>query len=202
LETLPGIASLVARYRGTRPYISITAAVWSLPSGAEAQALPGPPLATNADGIRVWILPAAAALPPSVLDNFNARLANLDGAAMISRSSIWVLNGTQGEIRRGKWANSAGRNLFGGLVIDAAGKFVFSSVKLSVGVTATQLVPSPSGGAPTVKTNLTAGCQAVVENKGALVIDAGYANDDTGKVYWIVLSPEALDARGIPIGLK
>jgi len=87
-------------------------------------------------------------------------------------------------------------------VIDAAGKFVFSSVKLSVGVTATQLVPSPSGGAPTVKTNLTAGCQAVVENKGALVIDAGYANDDTGKVYWIVLSPEALDARGIPIGLK
>jgi hypothetical protein len=196
LESLPGIKSVVERYHQQKPRIFTDAGVWTVPPGALDSAVLGSPMATNTSGVRVWIL------PPTAVSNFNARLKKTPGAAPAITPKLWLLNNTQGRIQTGAWVNVGTNNLFAGFTMDVGGKAVFSSVKMSLGITMTKVVSGTGKGLLTLQTNLATGCEVVLPDNGAVVIDGGAARNDGGKGYWFVVSPSVRDMSGKPYGTK
>ena len=196
MRTWPVVAPLLARSRAQQPRILVTSSIWTIPPAAMNEMTLGAPIATNANGVQVWIL------PPARLNKLKQQISGMPGASTLMAPSILLLNGTHGQVQAGTTTNIAGTNLFNGLVIDVEAKTMFSSIKTSVGVTATELTNPSDHSLPKIKINLTAACQTLVLNNGALVIDGGTARDGKGNGYWIMVSPSALDAKGKPLELK
>ncbi len=142
------------------------------------------PFATNASGLRIWVLSATE------LASFRKRLSAVTGASRLSKSRVQTADGMQAQL-----------SVIGptSLTVDILPKVASGSIKLTIGVTATELIASAPGNRGVTKTNLAAACRVLVPNAGGLIIDGGNAKDGTGNTYWLIASPTVVDARGNPI---
>ncbi len=178
---------VAGRFWPHKTSIRIDASCLTLSAAAGEQTGLGVPFATNADGLRIWVL------SPDELASFQRHLKDLPGASLISgpRSRIQTANGIQAEMSVGGPTNR--------LAIDLLPRVVSSSIRLTIGATATEWGAPPFGKAALVKTNFAAACRALVPNAGGLVMAATNTKDDSENAWWFIASPVKVDAQGNPI---
>jgi hypothetical protein len=145
----------------------------------------GTPVATNADGLRAWVL------SPSRLQAFIEPADARTGEVGMRSYSI-VFDGQQSiGFQNRAYLPVNGTNDAISLRTSIVPKIASDSVQLTVGVTWTGGSITPSNA------NLIA-CRALLPNGGALVIDCGQAKSVGGKDYWFLFSPLALGAGAKP----
>lgn len=192
---------MIHNYWHGRPNIKIDANVLTFSAAAANQTGLGPPDATNADGLRIWLV------SQTELAAFRSRLIGLPGAKTISRSRIQTGDGGQANLQEGGpvimgpqgsgTTNWSTQNHFS---VTVTPKIASTSIRLTISVLATEEIVS-QGSRPTVKTNLAAACRILAPNTGGLIIDGGRAKDGSGNSYWLIASPTAVDSNGNPVKL-
>jgi hypothetical protein len=191
----------IHNYWHSRPNIKIAADVMSFSAAAAEQIGLGAPAATNTDGLRLWLV------SPSDLAVFQNRLVGLSGVKTISKSRIQTRDGMQGNVQEGGPAITGSQgslttnwSTMNHFTVTLTPKIASSSIRLTIGVLATEETISPSS-RPTIKTKLAAACRILTPNGGALIIDGGNATDGSGNSYWLIASPTAVDSNGNPVKL-
>ncbi|MDB6108878.1 MAG: hypothetical protein JWR69_628 [Pedosphaera sp.] len=185
--TLMNLTGPLWRYvQRNGPSIKIDSSLFKLSLTAVQQTSLGFPLATNAQGLRAWVL------PPAELNDFKQRLRGLPGVRHLNSAGIQTGDGTQASLSNGGSVLMAGTAVQAGLTIDVAPQRVRQSLRLNLGVTSTEPTNSSPNSAPSIRTNLALACQALLPNAHGLVLDGGNG-------YWFILSPTLVDARGRPI---
>jgi len=147
---------------------------------------------TNAEGLRAWIIPPEEMLALAIECKMSPGVQALGGAA------VTTFEGGQARVSSG--SNPAGVNGFCGIMLDILPEIERGSIKLLLGVTATDWIASPSGTTVGVETNISASCRAMIPNGGALLLQG--ANRGSGTNHWMVISAMAIDAKGNPLKLE
>ena len=187
--------SFVWRFWRTKPIISITANLLTLPATAVDQTGLRTPVATNADGILAWIL------SPTELSVFRQQLQTIPGVDRLGSPGVTVFSGRQAQVQVVDTVQVQGKPTPVGLVVNLLPRASAGSINLAMSATSTEpFVPQP-GGALEVRTNLAAACRVFIPNAGGLVLGSGNAKDADGKSNWLIVSPTAVDAKGNPIKL-
>jgi hypothetical protein len=185
--------SFVWRFWRRQPAIQIDSSLLTLSAAAAAQTGLGVPVATNANGMRAWIL------SPAELDALQQRLKTIPDATLLSRPSVQTLSGRQAQVQVVDLVTVAGKSTPVGLIVDLFPRAASGSVKLTMSATSTErFVPHP-GGALAVRTNFAAACRVFIKSTGGLVVDGGDAKDSGEKSHWIIIHAVVLDAQGKPI---
>lgn len=184
-----------------RPNINIDTDVLTFSAAAADQTGLGAPDATNADGLRIWLV------SQTELAAFKKNVAALPGAKTVSRSILHTGDGGRANVQEGGPAiigrqsspstNSSNLNHFS---VTLTPKIASTSIRLTIGVLATEETISP-GSRSAVKTNLAAACRILAPKAGAVIIDGGKAKDGSGNSYWLIASPTAVDSNGNPVKL-
>lgn len=180
-------------HRKNRPQITIHSSIVTLPAMAEPAGL-GAPLATNATGMRAWIL------SPPAAKTFMQKLKTAPGMSVLSSPQLSTIDGGQGRVGMLDMVPVANKFIPVGITIDLLPKVMRNSVNLAVAATFTEMAPPSSGRGLTIQTNFATGCRVAVPNGGSLVIE-GDRRMQSGTNYWLIVSPTATDARGNPIKL-
>lgn len=186
-------APLWRRYWSTQPQILIDSRLLTLSATATDQAGLGAPVATNSHGLRAWTLSSAE------LGGLLQRLQAAPHVSLLSRPRIQTANGAQGQVFFGNTSYVAGTNLPVGVTMELVPQMISGSIKLTLGVSSTEIVSLASGYPAAVRTNLAVACRVCLSNAGGLVVEDASARDATGKTHWLIVSPIPLDARGNPI---
>jgi hypothetical protein len=190
-------APLWRRYWNSRPQILIDSSLLAISAGVTEPAGLATPVATNANGMRAWILSAAE------LSTFQQRLTTISGASFLARPRAQTAAGTSVGTFFGSTGLVAGKNVPIGLTLYLAPEVRSGSIQLLVDFTSTSIesVASPSANAAALSTNLVVPCRVLVPNSGGLVVAGGNARDPRGTNYWLIIRPTAVDARGEPMKL-
>jgi len=184
------------RFRPAPGFVDLSAKILTLRASEAWGKNLGAPSATDANGMRAWILPATewSAFKEQLKAKFGAsitsapRVETLDGMAT-ALSSTEVIKATA------PTNDHAGNEMLTTLVY-LTPKTISSSVRIVVGATYSRSIARPN---PVVTTNFVVNCRVVIPDDGALVVDGGDAPDSTGVHYWLIISPTILDARGKPL---
>lgn len=197
------ISPIINRFWPSRP-ILVEAVIWDFTPLAERQAGLGPPLATNNNGQRVWIL------SPAALAAWYQRAAKVEQGDVISKPRILTRDGMPFSMQTGYTGYMSSTGVGGGspsfeyrqvheIRVDALPKIVAGSIKLKISVEATDLIRvGPNNYSQTTNYTFMA-CHATVPDRGGLAIDLGSANDHPGYDRLCIISPSDTDARGNPI---
>ncbi len=180
----------IHNYWHGHPSISVNTSLLTLSSTAMEQTGLGAPFATNASGLRIWIL------SPTELASFRKRLSlNASGfvKSVMGGPSVQTADGMQAQVSASGPTNS--------LTVDIIPKIVLSSIKLTIGVTGTELIVSEPGIPGVTRTNLSVACRVLVPNAGGLVMESGTTKDSSGNTCLMIASPTAVDSRGNPVKL-
>jgi hypothetical protein len=132
----------------------------------------GIPVATNANGAKVWVLSADSIrrfVPPIGASVSNPRLVMPDGG--------------RGVMQMGNSAMVLGTNKSVNVRLSVAPKIVSSSIRLELGVDLGTAASSLA-----VITNVLA-CLARIPDGGALVAECPQTHDAAGKHFWFVVEP-------------
>ena len=167
-------ASQKARIRFDSSIYSLTNAPFDL----------GIPTATNADGMRAWIISS-----PS-LASVRTQLKTLPADALLGSPRMQTGDGIRSQMSIGSTMIVDGKLVPVGLTVDLFPKVSKNSLRLFVSVVDSRTEQSA------IKTNFAVACAATVPDAGALVIDAGDAGE---KHHWFVLSPVLVDTNGVPL---
>jgi hypothetical protein len=220
---------LIHNYWHGHPSISVNTSLMTLSSTATEQTGLGAPSATNASGLRIWIL------SPTELASFQKRLKAIPGASPMGKTGVQTADGMQAQASMTlagltgsslpatdtKQAQVKVRELEDlgiraevmdgaqpkvrlrpiNLTVDVIPKVTSSSIKLTIGVTATELIVSEPGIPGVTRTNLSVACRVLVPNAGGLVMESRTAKDASGNTCLMIASPTAVDSRGNPVKL-
>ena len=186
-------APLWRRYWNRQPQVLIDSTLLTLPTDVVEQMALGAPNAPNADGLQAWIV------SPSELKAMKVRLEAVRGPWLVGKPRIQTASGVRGEMFMGRTVQVDGNNTPAGVTIDVVPRAISDSIKLTIGVTATEAVAPQSAGNEGIKTNLAVACRALLPNTGGLVVDGGNAKDASGRSYWLIISPTIVDTRGNPV---
>jgi hypothetical protein len=152
----------------------------------------GTPVSTNTNGGRAWILTAA------LCDSLRQRLKDLPEESSLVGPRVTTFDGGQAQIFAG--ANSApGQVIPEGITINLTPTISDDSVQLLVSLLATELVPRNPSNSVGMRTNLDVACRALVPDGGGLLLTPGGLMDATGRRYFGLVSPTAVDAQGKPL---
>jgi hypothetical protein len=171
-------------YRNRKPRVHVTISLRTQDSWAVNQTGLGRPVATNATGMRAWILTSAE------LGAWRNTLKSVPGSYSLG-AGIQTVDGAQAAMVLND-SSKAGSNW----TIKLAPKAGSDSIMLVIGITLTGFASSSPGKPGVGVTNFAAACQAAIPIGGGLVIDGGSANHRTGEAYWFIFSPTAIAARG------
>src|SRR5580704_3180170 len=177
-------------HRGPKALLLFDSSILDISAASGAQLSLGAPVSTNADGMHAWIL------SPPELNSFLKRLKETPNISTVSRPRISTADGVQSKMSVGNTILVGGALSLVGLSMDLTPKVSGDTFKLLVEVTDTETNTAVSPGLLSFKTNFTIACRATIPNGGALVVDAG--NSGTNH-YWLVLTPQLMDAAGKPI---
>ncbi len=178
----------------TKPSVRVDASLMTMTEQAVRQLNLGTPAASNAAGLRAWIL------SPDELAALQARLKASSNVTLLSRPRVLTRSGTAAGLSAGTISQtSKSTPMPVGLSLEVMPKVAAKSIKLTVGVSATEAVPSIQTNLFVVRTNFATACRVFVPSTGALVMDGGSANQPGSTNYLIIISPTAVDARGNPI---
>lgn len=197
---------LIHNYWHGRLSINTDANFLMLSASAMEQAGLGAPFATNADGQRIWVL------SPTEMASFQERLKTVPGALSICKTGVQTAEGRQGQARVRKLEDLGIKALTNGvqplvrhipidLTVDVLPRIASGSIKLTIAVTATELIASQPGIPVINRTNLSAACRVSVPNAGGLIMEGGNAKDASGNTCLLIASPIAVDSRGNRIKL-
>ncbi len=188
------IPMFVWRIWPTKPSVRVDASLMTVTEAGVRQLHWGAPAATNGAGMRAWILSSAE------LVALQAQLKASSNVTVLSKPRVLTRSGTAASLFAGTIAQaSKATPLPVGLSLEVVPKVAAKSIKLTVGLTATEAIPSSDTNLVAVRTNFTTACRVFVPSTGALVMDGGGANQPGSTNYWVIISPVAVDARGNPI---
>jgi hypothetical protein len=167
------------------PMVMINVTILKLSPQTEERTGLGTPAATNADGLRAWIV------KPEDLTSISARLQAMPSCELLSSPSSYV---------------SSGNHAFFGLTLRRTGINLFVLPRVMPGSLSLIINASDSVFDPTLQphghamtTNFEAAFKAILPPSGAVVLcDEAHA-DEIGKLHWLLLSATSLDAQGKPI---
>jgi hypothetical protein len=178
--------------------VTINGTVLGLPPLTAEQTGLGPPAATNASGLRAWVVPVGE------LDTIKARLKAIPGcdadeprsvyaangfpAAMSFRSKVRVRKGTPGPDMHIAITSS---------VLDLEVTPTIRPGSLSLLISASDCVFGFVPQATT--TNFEAAFKATLPPSGAIVLCDELHTNESGKLEWLLLSATSLDTHGKPI---
>ena len=186
---------LFRRFLRFRPQINIDSSLMALSAAASEATDLGKPTATNAAGLRAWVL------SPNDLQSFQARLKSIPEAAVVSRPRISTANSIQSQLFVGESPLPGSTSIPVGLRVDIMPKVANGTIRLLVCVVSTERVASPQDNFSLIRTNISVSCEVSLPSGGALAVDAGPAKAAGGTNYWFIISPTAIDASGKPIKL-
>jgi hypothetical protein len=169
------------RFRRAPPQIAVSSSLLTLSSTTAEQIGLGRPTTTSGDGMGAWVL------TPMESSALQQRLKTNSAASRLGSPSIMTFNGHQTRLVMGNTPAAAGA-LQVDTTIDLIPKVVSGSIKLTIAATSTESAV-PLGSAPSVRTNFTAACQAVIPNGGSLVLDGGPPKDGSANRYLLIVSP-------------
>ena len=190
------VPQFVWRFWWNRPQINIDSSLLIIPAAAAEPTGLSAPAATNASGMRAWIL------SPAELNAFRQQLKTLSDVENLGvPPHVTIFDDRPTRWRVNKPVQVAGKVTPVGLAVDLMPKVVSGAIRLIVGATSTEAVTSAPDNVTTIRTNLAAACRVFLPNAGGLVVNCGTTNAAGGKSYWLIVSPTAVDARGNPIKL-
>jgi len=159
------------------------------PTAAEITGLPAP-IATNADGARVWIL------SPPGQKAFLQTAQHLPGVSFIGSPSLVTGSDTPANLSMTANVSYAGKSFPVGVKLELTPKIVRKSVRLILAVTSTSASAAPdTNSPPIISTNLNVVCQTWLGNRCGLVVE-GKTRDTRSNGCWLVLVPTIVDAKG------
>jgi hypothetical protein len=176
-----------------RTLILVESQFLTLTTEAARQTRLASPLATNSEGQCAWVLSAKE------LKGLRQRLKTLPGVEEFGRPRATTADGGHFRVFQGQTVTIGSNVVPVGLAVDVLPKAAGTSFNLLVRVASTESIAAPGIGAPSVRTNFTAACRALVPNGGAWAVAGGKPPDAEGTNYWLILSTVAVDAAGKPI---
>jgi hypothetical protein len=179
-----------------RMTINIQSTLLTLSDEAAQQLLLPPPAATNADGLRAWIL------SPAELSAFKQLLKTNSGASIGSQARITTRDGSQAQVSVGDRLTAGTNSAFAGLTVDLVPKVAAGSIRLMVGVLSTGAADPASDPRTVVQTNFAAACRGWLPSAGGLLMEGGRAEKAAGTRQWFLIAPTAMDGRGNAISLQ
>jgi hypothetical protein len=183
---------LLAPFRRNQPQVDIRSCFLRVQPDQVSQLSLGTPVSTNIDGGRAWILTAA------LCDTLRQRLKDLPEESSLVGPRLTTFDGGQAQIFAG--ANSApGQVIPEGITINLTPTISDDSVQLLVSLLATEVAPRNPSDPVAMRTNLDVACRALVPDGGGLLITPGGVMDATGRRYFGLVSPTAVDAQGRPL---
>jgi hypothetical protein len=174
-------------HRGPKALLNVRTLIYTVSPSAAGKINPGTPASTNDNGMRAWIL------SPDSLSSFRQSLKAAPGVDMQSAPEVSTADGLRSVVTVGNFSIINGVSVPIGVNVDIIPRVSRGNLKILVSLTDTETNTTPP---PFVRTNLDISCRASIPNGGALVIDAG--NTATNH-YWVLLTPQLIDAAGNPI---
>ncbi len=129
--------AFVWRFWRTKPQVLINCDLERLSEEAVKQTGLGTPVATNASGMRAWVL------SPAELSAFRQRLLTIPGVERLSSPRVLTASGGQARVSVGQAAPAAKKAVASSVKVDLKPKPDSNSVIPVVAVTATEAVASP-----------------------------------------------------------
>ena len=200
--------------------ISIDSHAFQLPATKAGIADLGPPVSTNADGMRLWILPSEKLQPLDIKLTWAAtHMSSIIAEGYISDASISVVsqiepNGDDAIIYL-KWPqirtyedirslpmfsfvpSGTGQKQTGSWLAVFNPRITADSIRLTICAASTNLITDPTGG-QIITTNFFAACRVQVPNDSGVVIDAGNSRNTNDDHWWIIISPKRVDPPSKP----
>jgi hypothetical protein len=145
---------------------------------------------TNKSGARAWILTEAG------LNSFRQLIKTNTAINTQFAPEIIAADGMRCQSSMGNSVVVNDKPVTIGTIVDLVPKVVSHSVRLTVGVTSTELLPPSADNLPKVKTNVAAACRVSVPNAGGILVDGGTPTNADGKTYWFLISPVLINPDG------
>jgi hypothetical protein len=176
------VEPLLWHHRSHPPGTLISTSVVLIPSGGTGSLL-GAPFATNAVGMKAWIL------SPEEMSTFRKRLNTSPGFANVVPPEIKTADGVATRTVSGHSILAApGVYTNVGITLDLTASATSISLRLLVGASYTQ-VPWPSHiGKPAIKTNFCTACRAVITGDSSLVINCCNNDASSPASYWLIFA--------------
>jgi hypothetical protein len=152
-------------------------------SSDDTASLLSAPFATNAGGMKAWIL------SPEEMSAFLKRLKAGPGFANVVPPEIKAadglayrtMSGHSTLVAPGVWTNA-------GIKLDVTASATYISLKLLVGATYTQVPWPPATNFPPIKTNFCVACRALLPMGSCLVINCRNYDASSPASYWLIFA--------------
>jgi hypothetical protein len=173
--------------------ILVSSSILTRPVDAPMPGQLGAPFTTNDTGMEAWILSpgeTASVLPELKRKSYSSSVSNV----RIQTSSgipASLHTGTSVQLASGRW-------IFLGNILDLTAITTASSVNLVFDASSTD-PDNTTGNQLAVKTNFYVACRALIPNSGSILINCGHTDPTNNANYWLLLTPQLLDASGKPI---
>ncbi len=210
LVSLPVIAPFWQRHHPKQPLILVSAQVFNCSDPAPSLRAMGAPIATNANGMRAWIvsrgvdgrmkLPMVTFPEFTLLSTSNifSSLRKLPGLSDGTESSSFIFTFATTALPETIESRSSTQSPSASEWTPANSR----PIQLTIRLTKREPVQMPGQGDSIFKTNFDSTWQAIIPNLGCLVVDCGNTTATNSEHYWLVANAQILNLQaGKPIVL-